>query len=229
MKQLKVIAFDADDTLWVNEPLFQRTTQKFCEMLEDFLPQHTVSQELFKTEIQNLELYGYGTKSFMLSMIEAALAISGKAIGVEIIEKIIALGKAQLDAPVEILPDIIEVLTQLHGKYRLIVATKGDLKEQERKLKKSGLEHFFHHVEIVSEKNEVEYQRIIQHLDISVEEFLMIGNSLKSDVVPVLNIGGYGFHVPYHTTWEHEKIDIKIDNPRFKHLEKIIEILEYIN
>lgn len=229
MKQLKVIAFDADDTLWVNEPLFQRTTQKFCEMLEDFLPQHTVSQELFKTEIQNLELYGYGTKSFMLSMIESALAISGKAIGVEIIAKIIALGKAQLDAPVEILPDITDVLTQLHGKYRLIVATKGDLKEQERKLKKSGLEHFFHHVEIVSEKNEAEYQRIIQHLDISAEEFLMIGNSLKSDVVPVLNIGGYGFHVPYHTTWEHEKIDIKIDNPRFKYLEKITEILEYIN
>jgi putative hydrolase of the HAD superfamily len=198
-------------------------------MLEDFLPQHTVSQELFKTEIQNLELYGYGTKSFMLSMIEAALDISGKAIGVEIIEKIIALGKAQLDAPVEVLPDITEVLTQLQGKYRLIVATKGDLKEQERKLKKSGLAHFFHHVEIVSEKTEAEYERIIQHLDIGAAEFLMIGNSLKSDVVPVLNIGGYGFHVPYHTTWEHEKIDIKIDNPRFKHLEKITEVLEYIN
>ncbi|OJJ13994.1 HAD family hydrolase [marine bacterium AO1-C] len=228
MKKLKVVAFDADDTLWINEPLFQQTERRFCDMLEDFLPHHTISQELLKTEIQNLKHYGYGTKSFMLSMIETAISISGKAIGVELIEKIIALGKEQLNAPVEILTGIPEVLDQLHGKYKLIMATKGDLLEQERKLKRSGLEHYFHHVEIVSEKNEAEYERIIKHLDIAPENFLMIGNSLKSDVVPVLNIGGYGFHIPYHTTWEYEKIDIKIENPKFRQLENIAEVLKYI-
>lgn len=228
MEKIKIIAFDADDTLWVNEPLFQHTERRFCEMLEDFLPHHTISQELLKIEIQNLKDYGYGTKSFMLSMIETAINVSGKAIGVELIEKIIALGKEQLNAPVEILAGIPEVLDQLQAQYKLIVATKGDLLEQEKKLKRSGLAHYFHHVEIVSEKNEEEYRRIIQHLDIASENFLMIGNSLKSDVVPVLNIGGYGFHVPYHTTWEYEKIDIKIENPRFKRLENITETLEHI-
>lgn len=228
MNKIKVIAFDADDTLWMNEPLFQATEKKFCDMLEDFLPHHTITRELLKTEIQNLSLYGYGTKSFTLSMIETALTVSNKAIGVELIERVLELGKAQMDAPVEILEGVSEVLEQLKGKYRLIMATKGDLMEQERKLRKSGLEHYFHHVEIVSEKNEAEYQRILQHLDIEAENFLMIGNSLKSDIVPVLNIGGYGFHVPYHTTWELEKIDIKIENSRFKHLEKITEVLEYV-
>lgn len=228
MENIKVIAFDADDTLWINEPLFQKTERRFCDMLEDFLPHHTISQELLKTEIKNLQHYGYGTKSFMLSMIETAIDISGKAIGVELIEKVIDLGKEQLNAPVEILPGIPEVLDQLQGKYKLIMATKGDLLEQERKLKRSGLEDYFHHVEIVSEKNEAEYERIIKHLDIAPEHFLMIGNSLKSDVVPVLNIGGYGFHIPYHTTWEYEKIDIKIENLKFKHLENISEVLGYI-
>lgn len=229
MNQIKVIAFDADDTLWVNEPLFQKAEKQFCDMLEDFLPHHTISRELLKVEIQNLPHYGYGIKSFMLSMIETALKVSNKTISVDIIERILEIGKEQLTAPVEILEGVEEVLKALYGKYKLVVATKGDLLDQEKKLEKSGLVHFFHHVEVVSEKKEKEYQKLIGHLDTKAENFLMIGNSLKSDIIPILNIGGHALHVPYHTTWELEKIDINIENDNFRRLNTIKEVLDFIN
>src|SRR5687768_5632785 len=145
MMSLKVIAFDADDTLWVNEPYFRETENRFCEMFQNFQPQHTVARELLRTEIENLALYGYGIKGFILSMIETAMRISDKTISVEVIEKIIDEGKALLQKPVEIIEGVEEVLHTLKGKYRLVMATKGDLLDQERKLKKSGLEHYFHH------------------------------------------------------------------------------------
>lgn len=223
---IKVIAFDADDTLWINEPYFQETERRFCELLEDYLPQHTVARELLQTEIANLRLYGYGVKSFMLSMIETAITISEGTIGLSVIEKIIAEGKAMLDHPIELLDGIETLLSQLKGRYRLVVATKGDLLDQERKLKKSGLAPFFHHIEIMSDKQEADYLKLLRHLDIQPDEFMMIGNSLKSDVLPVLNIGGHGCHVPYHTTWEHEKIDIQVEHPNFRRVEKVSEILE---
>jgi putative hydrolase of the HAD superfamily len=229
MKNLEVIAFDADDTLWVNEPYFQHTEKKFCELLEDFIPQHTISRELLAIEMQNLEDYGYGIKSFVLSMIETAIKISGGMIGTEVIVKIIDLGKDMLHQPINIIDGVNEVLENLKGKYRLVMATKGDLLDQERKLNKSGLSDYFHHIEIVSEKKESEYKKLINHLDIDPSQFLMIGNSLKSDVIPVLNIGGYGCHVPYHTTWEHEKLDIELEHPNFIQIEKISDILKQIS
>lgn len=229
MTKISVIAFDADDTLWVNEPLFQETEQQFCDLMEDFLPRHTISRELLTTEVQNLIHYGYGIKSYILSMIETAINISGKTIGVDIIEKIIAIGKEMLDKPIELIDGVEEVLQTLQGKYRLVMATKGDLLDQEKKLLKSGLAKYFHHTEIVSEKKEPEYQKLIKHLDVQPHQFLMIGNSLKSDILPVLNIGGYGFHVPFHTTWEHEKVEITIDNPNFRQLNNIREVLHYIS
>jgi len=225
---IEVIAFDADDTLWINEPYFQETERRFCELLEDFLPHHTVSRELLQTEIANLRLYGFGVKSFMLSMIETAIKISEGAIGVSVIEKIIREGKIMLDRPIELLDGVDEVLSKLKGHYRLVVATKGDLLDQERKLKKSGLEHFFHHIEIMSDKQEADYQKLIQRLDVQPQQFLMIGNSLKSDVLPVLNIGGHGCHVPYHTTWEHEKVDIRVEHPNFRSVETIAEISAFL-
>lgn len=225
---LQVIAFDADDTLWVNEPFFQETEQQFCDLLEDFLPRHTISRELLMVEVQNLTLYGYGIKSFILSMIETAIQVSGKTIGVEVIEKIIAIGKELLDRPIELIDGVEEVLQALQGKYRLVVATKGDLLDQERKLMKSGLAKYFHHIEIVSEKKEPEYRKLIKHLDIQPQQFLMIGNSLKSDILPVLEIGGYGFHVPFHVTWEHEKVEVNIENVRFRQLNSIREVLAYV-
>jgi putative hydrolase of the HAD superfamily len=222
---LKVIAFDADDTLWVNEPYFQQTERKFCALLEDYLPHHTVSQELFKVEIKNLYLYGYGIKGYILSMIEAALSISNNTIGTEVVEKIINYGKELLEKPIELLEGIEDVLATLNGKYRLVVATKGDLLDQERKLKNSGIEHYFHHTEIMSDKKEADYEKLIKHLDILPEEFMMIGNSIKSDVLPVLAIGGNAVHVPYHTTWAHEHVEHNISHPMFKQVAHINEIL----
>ena len=228
MTEIQIIAFDADDTLWVNEPFFQETEKKFCDMLEDFLPHHSISRDLFTIEIKNLPHYGYGVKGFILSMIEAAITITEGKIGAESIEKIIALGKELLDKDIELLDGVEDVLKVLQGKYRLVMATKGDLLDQERKLNKSGLAKYFHHIEIVSEKQEPEYRKLIKHLDIQPHQFLMIGNSLKSDILPVLNIGGHGFHVPFHTTWEHEKAEINMDHVNFKQLSDIREVLNYI-
>jgi putative hydrolase of the HAD superfamily len=228
MDSIKVIAFDADDTLWVNEPYFQEAEHKFCELLEDYLPQHTAGRELLQTEIKNLELYGYGVKSFMLSMIETAMRVSEKTIPLEVIEKTIEYGRELLQKPIELLDGVEDVLRQLNGKYRLVMATKGDLLDQERKLKKSGLEGHFHHIEIVSEKKEPEYRKLIKHLDIEPREFLMVGNSLKSDILPVLKIGGHGFHIPYHTTWAHERVETKVEHPKFRQLQNVREIMNFL-
>ncbi len=225
---IKVIAFDADDTLWINEPYFQEIESKFCNLLEDYLPHHSISKELLQTEIQNINLYGYGVKGFTLSMIETALRVSNKAIPIEVIEKIVLLGKELLQKPIEILGGVEEVLQTLKEKYKLVVATKGDLLDQERKLKKSGLEHYFHHIEIMSDKAESDYLQLITHLDIEPNEFMMIGNSIKSDILPVLNIGGHGVHVPYHTTWSLEKVELHIQHEHFKHIQHIKEILPYL-
>ena len=225
---IKVIAFDADDTLWVNEPYFQETEKKFCDLLEDYLPQHSTSKELFKTEIANLALYGYGVKGFILSMIESALLISNNTIDITTVEKIIQYGKELLERPIEILDGVEDTLKALSGKYRLVVATKGDLLDQERKLKKSGIEHYFHHTEIMSDKQEKDYLKLIKHLDIPPAAFMMIGNSIKSDVLPVLAVGGHGIHVPYHTTWAHEQVSHHIDDPNFKQVTTITEILPYL-
>jgi putative hydrolase of the HAD superfamily len=225
---IKVIAFDADDTLWVNEPYFQDTGKKFYALLEDYLSQHNISQELFKTEMDNLPLYGYGVKGFMLSMLETALRIGGDNLNVEVLHKIIKYGKELLEKPIELLEGVEKVLEALTGQYRLVVATKGDLLDQERKLKKSGIAHYFHHIEIMSDKKEADYQKLIDHLDIKPEHFLMLGNSLKSDVLPVLALGGFAFHIPYHITWAHEHMDVQVQHSNFKHLEHIQEVLAFL-
>jgi putative hydrolase of the HAD superfamily len=222
---LKVIAFDADDTLWVNEPYFREAEDKFSALLEDYLPQHSATRELYKTELQNIPLYGYGVKGFMLSMVETALRVSDNTVPHQVIEKAIEYGKDLLAKPVELLEGVPETLSQLKGKYRLVMATKGDLLDQERKLKKSGLESHFHHIEIMSDKQEADYQTLIRHLDIAPEEFMMIGNSLKSDVLPVLSIGGHAIHIPYHTTWEHEKVEGNIEHANFHSVESLKDIL----
>jgi len=223
--KLKVIAFDADDTLFINEPYFQETEQKFCALMSDYLSQQGLSQELFRVEIQNLDLYGYGIKGYILSMIEAAMKISDNTISMEIIEKIIVSGKELLQKPIVLLDGVEETLAQLHGKYKLIVATKGDLKDQQRKLHDSGLGHYFHHIEVMADKQELNYEKLVSRLEIDASEFFMIGNSLKSDVLHVLAIGGHAVHIPFHTTWEHEKINHKVEHPNFKTFEKITDVL----
>jgi putative hydrolase of the HAD superfamily len=225
---LRVIAFDADDTLWVNEPYFRQTEERFYGLLGEFSTQHELERELLKTEIENLSLYGYGIKGFVLSMIETALKITNNTISADVVGQIIELGKQMLNQPIELLDGVELVLLTLKEKYRLVVATKGDLLDQERKLKKSGLSHYFHHIEIMSEKDDANYLKLIKHLDIQPLGLMMIGNSLKSDILPVLNIGGYGVHVPYHITWAHEHIEHEIDNERFKSVSGIKDILGFL-
>jgi putative hydrolase of the HAD superfamily len=222
---LKVIAFDADDTLFINEPYFQETEEKFCALLQDYLSRQGLSQALFKTEIDNLDLYGYGIKGYTLSMIEAAMQISNNTLSIEVVGKIIELGKELLQKPIELLDGVEDTLKALHGKYKLIVATKGDLKDQQRKLHDSGLGPYFHHIEVMADKQELNYEKLLKRLDIQANEFFMIGNSLKSDVLPVLNIGGFAVHIPFHTTWEHEKINHTVEHVNFRALEKISDIL----
>jgi len=225
---IQVIAFDADDTLWVNEPYFQEVEHKFCELLEDFLPQHNVSQELFKTEMKNLSMYGYGVKGFILSMIETVLRVTENKVSPEVIGKVIAYGHELLTKPIELLEGVDEVLNNLFGRYRLVVATKGDLLDQERKLKLSGLAKYFHHIEIMSDKQVADYQKLLNHLDCKPENFLMLGNSIKSDIIPVLEIGGYAAHIPYHTTWTHEKTELTLHHDKFLQIDTIKQILPYL-
>lgn len=225
---LKVIAFDADDTLWVNEPYYRQTEEQFYRLLGGYASQHELEQELLKTEIGNLTLYGYGIKGFVLSMMETALNISNNTISTEIVGKIIDLGKNMLNEPIELLDGVEEVLEALKSKYRLVVATKGDLLDQERKLKKSGLSHYFHHIEIMSEKDDANYIKLIRHLDIQPEELMMIGNSLKSDILPILNVGGHGTHIPYHITWAHEQIEHSIEHDKFRSVTNIRDVLEFL-
>jgi len=228
MKPFKVVAFDADDTLWVNEPFFNEAEKSFCILMEDYLTHQSISQVLFKTQIDNLPLYGYGIKGFTLSMVEAAGIISKGTVSPKIMERIIAIGKDLLTKPVELLDEVEDTLEELKGKYKLVVATKGDLKDQHRKLHKSGLGPYFHHIEVMTDKEEIDYQKLLGRLDIHPEEFIMIGNSLRSDVLPVLELGGHAVHVPFHTTWLHEHVDHEIVHPNFTSIRKLNEIKDIL-
>ncbi|MHC5201723.1 HAD family hydrolase [Myroides sp. LJL119] len=225
---IKTIALDADDTLWVNEAYFQQAEKKFCQLLEPYQCNQVVSQALFKTEMKNLHLYGYGVKGFILCMIETASNISNGTISLELINKIIALGHELLQKPIELLHGVAETLDKLKGKYKLILATKGDLLDQQRKLKKSGLEGYFHHIEIMSDKKVSDYQKLLKQLDCKPENFLMLGNSIKSDILPVLELGGYAAHIPYHLTWTYEQHQSNLKHQNFIELESIDNILHYL-
>lgn len=225
---IKAIAFDADDTLWVNEPFFRQAEEEFCELMKDFLPAEECNKLLFDIEMQNLPLYGYGIKPFTLSLIEAAIRFSDGKVSIDRLQVLIERGKKMLQEPIELLEGIEETLEALSPKYRLVMATKGDLLDQERKLIKSGLEPYFHHIEIVSDKTEVQYKKLVKHLDVRPEEFLMVGNSMKSDILPVLNIDSYAFHIPYHTTWVHEMVDGQVDHPKFRELTNAREMLQWL-
>jgi putative hydrolase of the HAD superfamily len=225
---IKVIGFDADDTLWVNEPFFQDVEGKFCQILKPYISEAETSKVLFQTEMQNLEIYGYGAKGFILSMIETSIRVTdGKITAVEI-NRIIDMGKTLLEMPIELIEGVENVLQLLQGKYKLILATKGDLLDQERKLQKSGLAGYFHHIEIMSDKHENNYRKLLAHLDIEPHEFLMIGNSVKSDILPVTNIGGKAIHIPFEVTWQHEKHHESSEKHSFITISEISKILEIL-
>ena len=228
-ENIKVIAFDADDTLWVNETYFRNAEHEFAKLLSKYETENKIDQELFKTEIKNLQHYGYGVKGFVLSMVECALELSNYQVSQKTIEAILDIGKRMLEEPIELLNGVEEVLKSLQGKYKLIVATKGDLLDQERKLEKSNLLKYFHHIEVMSDKKEKDYLKLIKHLDIQPSELLMIGNSLKSDVLPLVEIGATAIHVPFHTTWAHEEVhENEKSDVAYKTVSNIKEVISLI-
>lgn len=227
---IKVIGFDADDTLWVNETYFRDAELAFAKLMAPYETANKIDQELFKRQIENLPLYGYGIKGFILSMVEIAMELSNNSVDIKTIDSILNIGKDMLNKPVNLLEGVEEVLQTLSLKYRLIVVTKGDLLDQERKLEKSGLMHYFHHIEVVSDKQEANYSKLLNHLDVKPSEFLMIGNSLKSDVLPLINIKARAIHIPFHTTWIHEQVSAsRQDHKKYETISSLLDVLPILD
>lgn len=217
---ISLLAFDADDTLWHNETYFRFTEDRFCALLEPFADPDHLSDRLLATEQRNVHLYGYGAKGFMLSLIETALEVTEHRVSGETLAEILRLGKEILAQPVEVLDGAADVVDALAGTYRMIVVTKGDLIHQESKVARSGLAERFEHVEVVAEKDESTYARVFGRVGVDPAEVCMVGNSVKSDVIPALALGGYAVHVPYHITWAMEVADAP-NHPRFARIDHL--------
>ncbi|HBL56739.1 MAG TPA: HAD family hydrolase [Candidatus Lambdaproteobacteria bacterium] len=215
-----VIAFDADDTLWHNESIFTMTQIKFREMLSSHGPE-VVDQTLFSTQIKNLEHFGYGIKGFVLSMIETAIELTDGAVSGHEIQQVLEFGREMLAAPIELLPHSREVVEELSQNYSLLLITKGDLIDQETKIARSGLADYFDGVEIVSDKTAGTYSKILTRHKIDASRFMMIGNSMRSDIVPIVQIGAHAVHVPYLSTWEHEQDHPPVDPEHYTELEHL--------
>lgn len=200
----KIIAFDADDTLWHNETLYRAAEVRFGALMSKYVSADELNPQLFQTEIKNLEYFGYGIKSFALSMIETAGRITQGCISSAEILEIIDIARAMLDAPVELLPNVNEVIKQLSADYYLMIVTKGDLLDQNRKLERSGLAAFFDWVEVVTDKTSQVYADLFKVHKINPKDFLMVGNSLRSDILPVVALGAHAVYIPYALTWAHE-------------------------
>ena len=222
------LAFDADDTLWPNQPHFDNVEAELLQLLAPYATTDTINARLYDVQRANMQLFGYGAKSFMLSMIETAIQLSDGAVHGHEIQRILDMGKELLRFPIEPLPDVVEVLTELKQRgHRLLLLTKGDLFDQESKIARSGLGDFFDHVEIVSEKDEPTYRRLFARLGITPDNFVMIGNSLKSDILPVVRLGFPAIHVPYHANWIHEHVPAELlAGLEFRAVERLREVLE---
>jgi putative hydrolase of the HAD superfamily len=220
-----VVGLDGDDTLWHNETRFNVTQGQFRELVHRHVPDADVDNQLFQTEMKNLGIYGYGIKSFTLSMIETAIQLTEGRIPASDLEVILGWGKRMLTQPTELLDGVEPALHELSGRYDLLLITKGDLFDQESKLARSGLADLFLGVEIVSEKNVSSYRGILERRGIKAAEFVMVGNSLRSDIVPVLELGARAVHIPYHVTWHHEHVpEESLPRSGWYRLEKIAEL-----
>lgn len=218
---ITTIGFDADDTLWQNETFFRITEKRFTELLGDHADHDHISGRLLEAERRNLRFYGYGIKGFTLSMIETALDVTEGKAPAAVIAEILSYGREMLGHPVETLPHVHETLQQLAGGYRIILITKGDLFDQERKLAQSGLGDYFDGVEIVSEKTADTYARVFARHGDGAGHAMMVGNSLKSDVVPALKAGSWAVHVPHELTWALEHVEAPEGDPRFRKLDHL--------
>jgi len=230
LKKIKVIAVDADDTLWDNQTYYDRAEDVFTETLKEYGPAEELSDKLFEIESANMPILGYGGKAVCISMMEAALKISEYQIDGNKLQTIISTVKSLLSIPVSPLKGVAETLQILYDsqRFRLILLTKGDMLDQENKVKRSGLGKYFDKVVIVSNKGLAEYQQLCKDENVKPEELLMIGNSFKSDISPVLKMGGYGIHIPFHTTWKHEVVEV-YEHPNVMKINEFSEVLDVLN
>ena len=224
MRGLSTIAFDADDTLWHSERVFRLTEERFAGLLAGYVDSEGLSRRLLETEKRNLDFYGYGRKGFVLSMIETAIDVTDGKVPTAILKDLIDLGRDMAAHPIEILPDVRETLEAVAERYRILLVTKGDLLDQEQKLARSGLGEMFQAVEIVSDKSPPTYQRIFTRHGDGPERSMMVGNSLKSDVLPALAAGSWGVHVPHALTWALEHAEAPEGEPRFRTLPDLGEL-----
>lgn len=217
---IRAIAFDADDTLWACQPHFDRVEHEYCDLLADYGSAAEISASLFETETANMPELGYGTKAFTLSLVENAIKVSGGQVSSEIVGRIVDLGKSLLRLDASPLDGVADTLRYIcaSGRWRLAVFTKGELLDQENKLRRSGLQRFFNHVSIVSNKTESAYGQLCHALDVEPQQLLMVGNSFKSDVAPALAVGCWAAHIPFHTTWLHEQVE-EFGHERLRKLE----------
>lgn len=226
------LGFDADDTLWQNEQFFRDTEGRFLDLLADFGDRTMLANRLFAVEKRNIPLYGFGIKGFVLSMIETALEVSDGRLDQTMMTAILAMGREMLRHPVELLPGVRETLETLAARYPLILITKGDLFDQERKLTASGLADLFHAVEIVSEKSASTYARVFAARGDGPDKGLMVGNSLRSDILPALEAGAFAVHIPHDLTWLYEHVEEPVDHPRLfieTSIRNVLDVIEKIN
>ncbi len=226
---ITTVGLDADDTLWHNETIFRLTQARLFDLLSDVADTEILEERLAEVERRNLRLYGYGVKGFTLSMIETAMELTGGEAPAHIIREILAAGRAMLTEPVEPLPGVDDALARLSERYRLVLVTKGDLLHQEQKLAASGLGDLFVAVEIVSEKDASTYERVFSRYGTGVAQAAMVGNSLRSDVLPALEAGAWAAHIPYPVTWAHEMADPPLGHPRFAELANISELPDWLD
>jgi putative hydrolase of the HAD superfamily len=229
MPQLAIIAFDADDTLWHTEHLYAEAKAAFLQLLSQYHPPEWIDSRLYDTEVKNLSHFGYGIKSYVLSTIETAIELSeGRVMGKEI-QTLLEIGRSMIAADVELLDHASETVQQLSSAYPLMLVTKGDLFEQEGRITRSGLMQYFKYIEVVSDKTRATYEALLVKHSLTPEHFLMVGNSLRSDVWPVLELGGYAVYIPYHATWAHELgEEPPASQPRYWRLDNLGQLGELI-
>ena len=241
-KGIKAIAFDADDTLWALQNYFEDVEHEYCQLLAQYGKEKEISAALFEVETKNMPLLGYGCKAFTISLVENAVKVSHGKVGAEVIGQIIDLGKSllQIDAtPLEGVEKTLARIREIKAdnassddeaqrKYKLAVFTKGELQDQENKLWRSGLGRYFDVVSIVSDKTPEAYRRLCKELEVTPEELLMVGNSFKSDIAPALKIGASAVHIPFHTTWAHEKIE-EYEHPKLRRISRFEELEEVLH
>lgn len=226
MNKLKLVAFDADDTLWHNLIHFEKTENAFGQMFADHMPPEEATKVLTEMEKTNIGLYGFGVKGFTLSMIESAIQVTKGKLEADTVAKLIEMGRSMLDHEVELLPHAEDTLKALHGEFKLLLITKGDLHHQERKVLASGLAHYFEGIEIVSDKKRATYEKICTRYGGTPETTLMAGNSIRSDVLPMIEAGGYGCYVPFSILWDHEHEVVPQNTPRYFEVEDLRGVAE---